>query len=210
MPNEIAVRLRSALRQTRRLGDLINELLDVSRIMHGRLQPERSRVDLASVVADVVDRYQIALEKSGSELELRGIDRPIIGYWDALRIDQIVDNLLSNAIKYGEGKPIVVEIFEDGETAHIVVQDHGIGISPADQERVFGRFERAVSTRYYGGFGLGLWITRQVVEAHGGTIRVQSALGKGSTFEVILPLMPPPETELELPRDEDLPFLPRI
>lgn len=210
LPNEIAVRLRSALRQTRRLGDLINELLDVSRIMHGRLQPERSRVDLASVVADVVDRYQIALEKSGSELELRGIDRPIIGYWDALRIDQIVDNLLSNAIKYGEGKPIVVEIFEDGETAHIVVQDHGIGISPADQERVFGRFERAVSTRYYGGFGLGLWITRQVVEAHGGTIRVQSALGKGSTFEVILPLMPPPETELELPRDEDLPFLPRI
>jgi len=210
LPDEIAVRLRSALRQTRRLGDLINELLDVSRIMHGKLRPERSRVDLASVVLDVVDRYQTALEKSGSELELRGVDRPIVGYWDALRIDQIVDNLLSNAIKYGEGKPIAVEIFEEGGNAHIVVRDHGIGISPADQERVFGRFERAVSTRYYGGFGLGLWITRQVVEAHGGTIRVESELGKGSTFEVVLPLEPPPGTELELPRDEDLPFIPGV
>lgn len=204
LPDEIAVRLRSALRQTRRLGGLIDELLDVSRIMHGRLAPERSRVDLSTVVMDVVDRYRIALEQSGSPLTVEGVDRPIVGEWDALRIDQIVDNLLSNAIKYGEGGPIEVEVACDDDHARIVVRDHGIGISPEDQSRIFGRFERAVSTRYYGGFGLGLWITRQVVEAHGGTIHVESELGEGSTFEVVLPLRPPETAEEEVGRSNGL------
>lgn len=191
LPKEIPSRLGLALRQTRRLGDLINELLDVSRITHGRLAPERTEVDLAKVVQEVVDRYRISLEQSGSELVTRGLDEEIRGFWDPLRVDQVVDNLLSNAIKYGEGKPIEMEIDVVDDCARIVVTDHGIGISPSDQKRIFDRFERAVSTRYYGGFGLGLWITRQVVEAHGGTIRVESELDQGSTFTVDLPLCAP-------------------
>ena len=191
LPSEIRTRLHSALRQTRRLGDLINELLDVSRITYGRLIPERTETNLASIVREVIERYRVALEQSGSELVVHGLDEEVIGFWDPLRVDQIVDNLLSNAIKYGEGRPIEIEIERVDFRARIVVRDQGIGISSKDQERIFGRFERAVSTRYYGGFGLGLWITRQVVEAHEGTIEVESKLGKGSTFIVELPLCTP-------------------
>lgn len=188
LPSEIETRLVSALRQTRRLGDLINELLDVSRITHGRLLPERVETDLAAIVREVLERYRVSIEQAGSELIVRGLDESIVGFWDPLRLDQIVDNLLSNAIKYGEGRPIILEIARVDGKARLVVTDHGIGISPQDQERIFERFERAVSTRYYGGFGLGLWITRQVVEAHGGAIHVESELGRGSTFTVELPL----------------------
>jgi signal transduction histidine kinase len=112
----------------------------------------------------------------------------VIGRWDRLRIDQIVTNLLSNAIKYGQGKPIEVSVKSLGTTARLIVHDSGIGIDPEWQARLFQRFERAVSVRNYGGFGLGLWIVRQIVEAHGGTICLESRLGEGSTFVVDLPL----------------------
>jgi signal transduction histidine kinase len=103
----------------------------------------------------------------------------------------VIANLLSNACKYGAGKPIRVEVGLDGKLARLSVRDHGIGIAPADRERIFERFERAASARHYGGLGLGLYITRQVVEAHGGTIRVASHAGAGSTFSVELPLETP-------------------
>lgn len=108
-----------------------------------------------------------------------------------MRIEQVLANLLSNAIKYGGGRPIEVGLRQVGRKVEISVTDHGIGISAEDQRRVFDRFERAVSLRHYGGFGLGLWITRQIVEGHGGTISVHSTLGEGSTFTVCLPLEPP-------------------
>ena len=99
----------------------------------------------------------------------------------------MITNLLGNAIKYGEGKPIEVTIGETEEYARLEVRDQGIGIPLEDQQRVFERFERAVSDRHYGGLGLGLWITRQVVEAHRGTIRLESKPGEGTTFIVELP-----------------------
>jgi signal transduction histidine kinase len=97
-----------------------------------------------------------------------------------------VTNLLSNAIKYGRGKPVDVTVEARERLATLTVRDHGIGISPADQRRIFQRFERAVSKRNYGGFGLGLWIVRQIVESLGGTVRVESVPGEGSTFQVEL------------------------
>ena len=99
----------------------------------------------------------------------------------------MIDNLISNAVKYGAGKPVEVQLSENGERVVLEVRDHGIGINPADQRRVFERFERAVSRRRFGGFGLGLWITRKVIEAHGGTIQLMSEPGLGSTFRVELP-----------------------
>ena len=105
---------------------------------------------------------------------------------------QLISNLLSNACKYGAGKPIEVSVEPLAERARLTVSDHGIGIPTADLERIFQPFERAVSFRHYGGLGLGLYITRQVVEAHGGSIQVQSELGRGSTFVVELPLARPP------------------
>jgi len=109
------------------------------------------------------------------------------GAWDRLRIEQVVSNLLENALKFGDGKPVDVVLRDRGDSASIVVRDRGIGIAVADQERVFERFERAVSERHYSGIGLGLWICRRIVEAHGGTISVASGPGEGATFEVVLP-----------------------
>jgi signal transduction histidine kinase len=110
-----------------------------------------------------------------------------------MRIEQIVDNLLLNALKYGAGKPVTIRATTDGATATLTVEDHGIGLSPADRERIFGRFERAVSSRNYGGLGMGLFIVKQVVEAHAGSVDVQSQPNHGATFVVRLPIAGPPD-----------------
>jgi signal transduction histidine kinase len=111
------------------------------------------------------------------------------GEWDRLRLEQVLDNLVANAVKFGAGHPVEVSAeagAEDG-SVRLEVSDHGIGISPEDQRRIFDRFERAVPATHYGGLGLGLWIVRNIVQAHGGDIRVESEPGKGSRFEVTLP-----------------------
>jgi signal transduction histidine kinase len=115
---------------------------------------------------------------------------PVIGTWDRQRLEQVVHTLLSNAMKFGAGSPIEVTIESSDGVARLAMQDHGIGIAPEDQERIFRQFERAVSVRHYGGFGVGLWIARQIVEAHGGTIRVESESGAGARFIVELPKKP--------------------
>jgi signal transduction histidine kinase len=109
-------------------------------------------------------------------------------------MDQVITNLVGNALKYGRGKPIEIAIAIEGEDAVVRVVDHGIGIGADEQRRLFERFERAVSTREFGGFGLGLWICRQIVEASGGQIAVESTLGEGSTFTVTLPLATSPSS----------------
>jgi signal transduction histidine kinase len=110
-----------------------------------------------------------------------------VGGWDRLRLEQITTNLLSNAIKYGPGKPIEITLAGDEQRATLRVRDQGIGIAAEDHGRIFERFERAVSPRRYGGFGLGLWIVRRVADALGGTIDVESRPGAGATFTVTLP-----------------------
>jgi PAS domain S-box-containing protein len=186
-PSRAIDRLQKTASQTRRLDTLIDQLLDVSRITSGRLKLELEEVDLAELTADVVGRFADAAASAGTPIELRTGAHPI-GRWDRLRIDQVLTNLLSNAVKYGPGKPVTVEVGIAEERARVSVCDHGIGIAPEHQARIFGRFERAVSGRHYGGFGLGLWITRQVVEVHGGAIELCSTPGEGSTFTVELPL----------------------
>jgi len=113
---------------------------------------------------------------------------PVVGMWDHLRMEQVVVNLLSNALKYGAGKPIVVEAEMHGEDAQLTVRDGGIGIAEVDAQRIFVRFERAVPWRHYAGLGLGLYIARQITEAHGGRISVESKPAEGALFTVRLPL----------------------
>jgi signal transduction histidine kinase len=107
---------------------------------------------------------------------------------DPLRFEQVLDNLLSNALKYGPGKPVRVRLEREAARLRMTVRDEGIGVPPEALERIFHRFERAVSERHYGGLGLGLYIVRQIVEASGGTIAAASVPGQGATFTVELPL----------------------
>jgi len=115
-----------------------------------------------------------------------------VGYWDRERVEQMIGNLLSNALKYGTGKPIDLELASDGVWAEVTVRDRGMGIAPADLERIFGRFERAVSVRNYGGLGLGLYMTREIAARHGGSVRATSVPGDGAAFTIRLPLKRPP------------------
>jgi PAS domain S-box-containing protein len=183
----IASRADKALRHLDRFGALVDDLLDTSRISAGRLRLERTRFALAEVIADVVGRVSDDLARAGCEVVTR-LDPAVIGQWDRVRIEQIVDNLMSNAIKYGRGQPIEIAVDRVDDRARLSVRDHGIGVAPEDQARIFQRFERAVSPRHFGGLGLGLWIAHQLVAAHGGVIRVASAGGEGAEFQVELPL----------------------
>lgn len=176
-----------ARRQADRLEKLIASLLDVSRIASGRLVLEPEDVDLEALVHDVVGRLGDDLERSGSTLKVT-CSGPISGHWDRLRLEQVVTNLVSNAIKYGLGKPLEVHLEARAEGVRLSVRDHGIGIERADQGRIFERFERAASIHNYGGFGLGLWITRQILDAMNAAIHVESTPGVGTVFEVELPL----------------------
>lgn len=182
-------RLARAEKQVAHLDALVNKLLDVSRLTERRLVLEPERVDLAAIVNDVVERLRPEAESAGCPIEVRA-PHPVLGDWDRLRLDQVVSNVLSNALKYGRGKPVVVVAQRQGDSAQLSVRDQGIGISSDDQRRIFRRFERAVSDQHYGGFGLGLWISREVLERMGGTIRVESKPGEGATFVVTLPALP--------------------
>jgi signal transduction histidine kinase len=183
---DVVPRVRTLHRQTARLAHLVQALLDVTQVSAGKLALRREPIDLAEVVRDAMGRWRQALARAGCPLELR-VDRSVLGEWDRLRVEQVIDNLLGNAVKFGAGKPVEIVLDATDGSAHLAVADHGIGISPDDQRRIFERFERAVPETHYGGFGLGLWIARNIVEAHGGDIRVSSEPGKGSRFEVTLP-----------------------
>jgi signal transduction histidine kinase/tetratricopeptide (TPR) repeat protein len=189
-PEKVATKLESANLQTQRLGKLVNELLDISRVAQGQLLGKLEEVDLVALVRGVIERSREALARAECPVELHA-SGSVAGRWDALRLEQVVGNLLTNATKYGAGKPIEVAIESDGANARLQVRDWGIGIAPEDTERIFKRFERAVSVRHYGGFGIGLWLVREIVQALGGTVKVESTQGQGSTFTVTLPLSGP-------------------
>lgn len=186
---KVAGRIDAALRQIDRLNELVERLLEVSRIVRGKLQLVLRETDLGELVQRVAEDFGDTAKSAASELKVHS-SGPLLGLWDATRLEQVVVNLLSNALKYGSGKPIEVEVSAiDGEVK-LSVTDHGIGIAPEDLERIFSRFERAVPVRHYGGLGLGLYISRNIVEAHGGTLRVESRPNQGARFIAELPRRP--------------------
>jgi PAS domain S-box-containing protein len=179
----IAERVGRADQQVERLSRLLDNLLDVSRVGAHRLDLECEPVDLAPVVRAAADRFGDQLRTCELHLPVE----PVVGEWDRLRLDQVVTNLLSNAVKFGQDQPITVRLADHGAQVLLSVQGRGIGIDAEGRRRLFGRFERAVSAQHFGGFGLGLWITRQIVEAMDGAIEVDSQPGEGTTFTVVLP-----------------------
>ncbi len=175
--------------QISRYSRLVRDLLDVSRVSMGDLKLDWQEVRLSDLVRGVVEEMSTELERAGCKIEF-DMDETVVGRWDRFRIEQAVTNLLTNAAKYGAGRPIVVKVSRKDGMAVFSVRDFGIGIAPPDQSRIFDRFERAVSVRHFGGFGLGLFIARQNVVVHGGRIWVESAPHEGATFSFEIPLWP--------------------
>lgn len=186
---ELTLKLESALRQVKRLSRLVDDLLDVSRITAGRLALQREEVELVELTRELVERFGEQAEAAGCSFHIAATG-PVSGAWDRFRLEQVLVNLLSNALKYGAGRPVEIEVAARGGEATWLIRDHGIGIAPENLQRIFGRFERAVSARSYGGLGLGLFIAHQIVQAHGGTLQVWSEPGAGATFTVTLPQQP--------------------
>ncbi len=182
--------LEASDRQLRRLATLIDGLLDASRAATNRFVCDLADVDLAAVVRGAVALMEGELHRARCAVHLSVPAEMSGGRFDAGRVEQVVLNLLSNAIKFGAGRPVEVTLVASGDRAALSVQDHGSGIPREDQARIFHRFERAVSTRHFGGLGLGLYVSAQIVRAHGGTIGVESEPGHGARFTVVLPLEP--------------------
>lgn len=178
--------VRRSLRQLERFVGLVNELLDISRARDASIVLERKGVNLSRLVASVIEQHRSESQAAGCIVTADLVDA-VDGQWDPIRLEQVVVNLFINAIKYGAGKPIEIEVRSDPDTAWLVVRDHGIGVRPEDRERIFERFGRAVPVTHYRGLGLGLYITHQIVRAHGGRIVLDSEPGQGSTFTIELP-----------------------
>lgn len=189
LSRRIAPHVEVMRRQVKRLTVLVNDLLDVSNIRAGRLaltlKPQEC--DLAALVRDVASRFATEARRAGCAVRVHA-PSSVQGTWDSSRLEQVVTNLLANAVKYGPGYPVTLSVETVDGRARLSVTDRGIGIAPENLQRIWGKFERAVSERHYGGLGLGLYISRQIVEALGGTVRAESALGQGATFIVELPL----------------------
>ena len=186
---KIAAKVDGSVRASGRLTQLVDTLLDVSRSATRRLDLRCENCDLTQIAHEVVDRLSEQARRAECAVQISA-DAPVVGRWDRVRLEQVLFNLLANAIKYGAGEPIEISIEASGNVATLSVRDYGIGISESDSERIFDAFERAVPIRHYGGLGLGLYVTRQIVLTHGGTVRVKSEPGEGSLFVIELPWSP--------------------
>lgn len=191
-PAKLSERLTAMLRQVDRLTKLVDDLLEVSRIQTGRMQLHPETMSLDELGEGVVQRVaNDAGQRGAHRFEFRTAKRPLVGSWDPGRLEQVLTNLLNNATKYSPaGGLIQVRLSRNGDMAKLSVSDHGIGIRAEDVGKLFQPFARAAnaSVSSIGGIGLGLFISRDIVERHGGKIWVESREGKGSTFHFTLPL----------------------
>lgn len=174
-------------KQIQRINHLIDDMLDISRISSGKLSMNFERVDLCELVRDLVERMSEQFITAECAITV-DLCQTAVGIWDRFRIEQVVTNLLTNAMRYGSGKPIHIQVTAYNGNARLTVRDHGRGIAKENHERIFQRFERAISGREISGLGLGLYIVKQILEVHQGSIQIESELGQGATFIVDLPL----------------------
>jgi signal transduction histidine kinase len=179
--------LLSSEQQTQRLSKMIGDLLNVSLMRTGRLELDKENVDLSQITKDVINGFIEKAKKENIDIRLSA-NGPVQGKFDKMRIEQVITNLLTNAMKYGNKKPIDVKVEKLNAHAKVSITDHGIGIPSNQKEKIFELFERGVRDGQKNGLGVGLYITNQIVNAHKGTLYVDSKEGKGSTFSLELPL----------------------
>jgi signal transduction histidine kinase len=185
-PQRMLRMLTNSQNQINRLSRLVDDLIEVSRVKMGKLELSREEINLTDLVQNTLVSFEDELKRQGCEASLSAPGE-VRGSWDPFRLEQVLINLLTNAAKYGAGREVELSLTESDGKAEISVRDHGIGINGTDQSRIFDRFERAVSSKNYGGLGIGLYLSRQIVELHGGRIWVESQPGMGSRFRVELP-----------------------
>jgi PAS domain S-box-containing protein len=173
--------------QLNRLTQLIDDLLDVSRIQAGKLDYNFELTNFSEILNEVLEGFSGQLAKANTEVKTF-VDEDLQGYWDRTRLEQVLINIVSNALKYAPGSAIVVFAKQDEQSAVISIQDFGPGIPEKERSKIFGRFERLGQTRNVGGLGLGLYISRQIVTAHGGRLELKSSSDPGTTFIFTLPL----------------------
>lgn len=179
--------LETAEEQTKRLSRMINDLLNVSLITTGKLNLEPAHEDLTEIVKEVTSEFTEKMQKEGYEFKLDAAES-IPMQLDKVRAAQVVTNLISNALRYGDGKPIEIKVKRFNSTAQIMVRDHGLGIDEDQHDKIFQLFERGEAKNGIKGLGVGLYISNQIVKAHGGAIKVHSKPENGSTFTVELPI----------------------
>ncbi len=185
-PAKIEKMIQSNEKQLERLIRLVDDMLDISRLTLGKFQLEKENINLATIVEDVLDRYRPQFETNGIELTVN-LTADLFIQGDKFRLEQVVANLLTNSIKYGNSMPVHVVALKENQRVIVKIIDQGIGIDEKNLYRVFEQFERAVPSNMISGLGLGLYICRQIIEAHHGEIWVESVLGKGSEFIFSLP-----------------------
>jgi PAS domain S-box-containing protein len=199
----VSEQLVIAQRATTRLVSLVDELLLVSRATVGGFELERANVDLVELTRGVIARCSEALERARCTVTIEA-DGVLVGSWDRVALDRVVAHLLSNSMKYGAGRPIEISISSAGDGVKLVVRDHGSGIPAEHRDHLFERFARFAPLQHHGGFGVGLWLARRIVEAHGGTIEVGDPPGEGALFTVWLPRRPPSDALAQKTKGEDM------
>lgn len=186
-PEKIHDLLDKNTRHIDRLTRLVDDMLDLSRIRTGKFSMRKERCELKTMLLDIIGRTRESFELSGSGQPTIDHLEPVYGDWDPLRIDQVLTNIITNAILYGKGRPISISLKNYQESVRLSVKDQGLGIPKSDHKKIFERYERGLLAREVSGLGIGLYISREIVEAHGGTIWVESEINQGSTFHVDLP-----------------------
>lgn len=186
-PEDVLKVFDVGLRQVNGLTALVDDLLEISRLQSGWFHLNLAPCKITELVREVQAKYQHQLEAAGMSVDLES-EEDLTGSWDSVRLEQVITNLFTNAMKYAPGSQVKIRLFKKDEIVSLVFSDSGPGIPKDKQSSIFESFERVHQDKNITGLGLGLFISKRIIEAHGGAINLESEMGSGTTFTIILPI----------------------